>query len=361
MTSRDPEQTLRNRVINGLTERLNDLLPRVLEITGYSSELSLKAKIGGKHATFMDIRSEVIVSPEQFVLLWMKGLIRHLDSYGESRRYKADYELFQFIKNYLPVREYTELFLQRTYLRNFHALSRVRPNDEDAVIWIGQENASYGLLVTPRFRDGMWENDGSEIRHFKQNYWTIGHILETGLVVPNENEKIAFSDSEQYLTFFKNVLVRASGSRYEKEIAQLYCNYVRGSSDPLNIPLLIPEFRYGGLDRNHRYRLDFTIIDPYSMSKFGFELSPWSSHGQLTGIRGMTQKQINEIAKANFEREMKKHKEYFRTFGIYILIYTDSDLENIESVFGDMENYLNPKKVPVQLRIHVWDEFMNYE
>ena len=94
-------------------------------------------------------------------------------------------------------------------------------------MWIGQENASYGLLVTPRFKNGQWENDKSEIRHFKPNYWTIGHILETGFVVPHEEETINFNDINQYLTFFKNTLVRNSGSSHEMEIAKRYCDYVK--------------------------------------------------------------------------------------------------------------------------------------
>ena len=95
---------------------------------------------------------------------------------------------------------------------------------------------------------GNWDNDKSEIRRFKKNYWTIGHILKTGLVIPFEDDTIEFPDVEAYLTFFKNVLVRASGSTHEREIAQRYCDYVRASKRPEGVPLLIPEFRYGGLE-----------------------------------------------------------------------------------------------------------------
>ncbi len=44
------------------------------------------------------------------------------------------------------------------------------------------------------------------------------------------------------------------------------------------------------------------------MDKYGFELSPWSTHRQLTGVKAKTQKQVNEEAAANFDKEMKKHK-----------------------------------------------------
>jgi hypothetical protein len=89
---------------------------------------------------------------------------------------------------------------------------------------------------------------------------------------------------------------------------------------------LIPEFRYEGKEREHRYRLDFCIIDPFTMQKVGYELSPWSTHGYLSKLKGLTQKEINDMAKDNFEREMTKHRSFFSKDGIYALIYTDTQL-----------------------------------
>ncbi|MGJ7530777.1 hypothetical protein [Variovorax sp. GB1P17] len=174
----------------------------------------------------------------------------------------------------------------RTYLRQYDALSKKRPLVEEAEIWIGQKNAAYGLLVTPRFKNGVWENDKSEIRHFKPRYWTIGHVWETGFVIPDEDECMHFTDVEQYLSFFRNTLVRNSGSTHELAIARRYCEFVRASEAPQEVPLLIPELRYGGKDVKNEHRLDFTIIDPFTLSKVGFELSPWSTHGLLTGTKG---------------------------------------------------------------------------
>jgi hypothetical protein len=119
------------------------------------------------------------------------------------------------VKNEKKVQKWLKLFLTRTYLRNYDALSKARPRVEDAEIWIGQKNASYGIFVTPRFNGGKWENDKSEIRHFKAKYWTIGHIVATGFVIPDENERIQFKDIDQYLSFFRNTLVRNSGSVHE--------------------------------------------------------------------------------------------------------------------------------------------------
>ncbi len=253
------------------------------------------------------------------------------------------------------------LFLTRTYLRNYDALTRKRPEVEDAEIWIGQENASYGLLVTPRFKNGAWENDKSEIRHFRPNYWTIGHVLQTGFVIPDEDDRIEFASVDHYLTFFRQTLVRNSGSKHEMEIAKRYCTFVQESENPLEVPLLIPELRYGGKVARHEYRLDFTIIDPFTLSKVGFELSPWSTHGRLERTKDKTQKQINEEAQENFEKEMRKLKAYFRKRGIPIIVYTDTDLRDPDAIFANMVEYLTPTRMAKQLEFHAMEEFLAFK
>jgi len=252
------------------------------------------------------------------------------------------------------------LFVTRTFLRNCDALSKARPRVEEAEIWIGQNNASYGILVTPRFKNEAWENDKSEIRHFKPKYWTVGHIMETGFVIPDEDDRIEFEDVEDYLSFFRNTLVRNSGSVHERSIAKRYCQFVRDSSHPLDIPLLIPELRYGGKDAKHEHRLDFTIINPHTLAKVGFELSPWSSHGVIAGTKGKSQKEINEEAKANFQREMQKLKAYFRKLGIPILVYTDEDLADHDAMFEEIGKYLSPTKVPKQLEFQAMEDFLAF-
>ncbi len=137
----------------------------------------------------------------------------------------------------------------------------------------------------------------------------------------------------------------------------MYRNYVLSHTRPENIPLLIPEFRYEGNDVIHKYRLNFTRIEPNDLNKIGFELSPWSTHGQLNGIKSMTQKAINEKASANFNSEMKKHKSYFKKHGIFTLIYTDEDLKNTADIFEDMKKYLEPKTSSKQLKIHIFEDF----
>lgn len=362
MAKRDEAKTLRNKQIAALTAQIDEIKAKVMAVTGFEKELSLNATYGGKHAEYIDIKHEVIDTPEQFISLYLQGFLRCLESLGlHAKEGNAYYNAFLNIKKHPIVLHWLKLFLARTYLRQYEALSKVRPNVEQAEIWIGQENASYGIFVTPRFVKGHWQNDKSEIRQFKPHYWTIGHILQTGLVIPDKEEVMTFKDVEDYLKFFKNVLVRNSGSKHEGEIAERYCAFVKASDEPEKVPLLIPELRYGGKEAKHEYRLDFTVIDPYTMRKVGFELSPWSTHGHLKGTKGKTQKEINEEAQANFEKEMRKLKSFFRKLGITILVYTDTDLKNHDAIFENIKKYLTPTKEQKQLVFQAVEDFLAFK
>lgn len=349
---RDPAKTERNRIIRAMSDNLRVMLSKVLKETGWPSEASLNAVIGGKAAEFMDLHHAQMLSAEAYATLYMKGFKEAMKHPG-AVTHRENYDR---LKGSKAAQEYFMLFLKRSWLKHFDEYSRKRPHLEESMIWIGQNKANYGLFITPAWRRGEWGNDRSEIRHFPKRYWTIGHILQSGLVVDGDEDKVTFSDVEAYLVFFKNV-VRGSGSPYEKEIAKLYVDFVRAADEPEHVPLLIPEYRYGGKDAKHLYRLDFTIIDPFTMEKVGFELSPWSTHGKLTGLKGLTQAKINEMAKDNYEKEMAKHRAFFEKHGIYALIYTDKQLADITSVFTEMKKYLTPVDKVEQLDFALLNAF----
>ncbi len=356
MAKRDTNKTARNRLIEAFKTKLRELLPDVLEATGIESEASLNALIGSRNDDFFDLKHDVITSQDQFVSRWLHGL----KTSALADDVASDLWLWKKIKTHKQLQEYTLLFLRRSYLKHFDELSKNRPPIEEAEIWIGQENANYGLLVTPRFRNGQWENDKSEIRAFPKGYWTIGHVMQTGLVIPGKNKIFKFNDIDQYLLFFQDTLVRNSGSQYEYAIAGHYCDYVASSPERESVPLLIPEFRYAGLAAKHVYRLDFLVINPYSLDKVGFELSPWSTHGYLKKIGGLTQKKINELAADNFAKEMKKHRGYFKEHGVFCLILTDELLKDTQALFDEeIAPYLQPEKPQVQLSFEILEEFSN--
>jgi len=356
LSKRDPNKTARNRMIESIKLKLRAMLPDVLKETGFDNEQSLNAKIGSKNDEFFDLKNDVIHSQEEFVSRWLDGLKTSALEDGVA----AHLSIWKLLKAHKKFREYAVLFLKRSYLKRFDDLSKNRPEVEDAELWIGQENASYGLLVSPRFKKDAWENDKSEIRAFAKAYWTIGHVMATGLVIPAKDKVFKFSDIEQYLLFFQDTLVRNSGSKYEYEIAGHYCDYVRKQTDPNQVPLLIPEFRYAGLEKKHMYRLDFLVINPYTLDKVGFELSPWSTHGYLSKIGGLTQKKINEMAAENFAKEMKKHRAYFKEHSVMCLIYTDEELKDTKKIFDeDIVPLLVPERTQVQLSFLIMEEFFD--
>lgn len=353
MATRDPNKTARNRMRGTIKVQLRLLLPNVLIETGLSSESSLNATIGSKTDDFFDLKTDVIVSQDQFVGIWIDRLKKSaLSGDGSHQFIWTQIQKNGFFKKYII------LFLKRSYLTHYDKLAKNRPTPEEAELWIGQKNAAYGLLVTPRFREGQWENDKSEIRAFRYPYWTIGHVLKTGLVIPGKDERMMFNTAADYLKFFQEVIVRNSGSQYEYEIAGLYKAFVLSQDNPLLVPLLIPEYRYAGLKEKHEYRLDFMTIDPYTLDKTGFELSPWSSHGYLAKVKEMTQKAINELASDNFGKEMKKHRAYFKKHGVFCLIYTDENLKDIETLFNEeIVPRLTPEVPQTQLPFVVLEEF----
>jgi hypothetical protein len=348
-----PTNNRREAIIfqQALKTKLRSLLPAVLKQTGYKAEATVNAKIGSKSDQFIDLKHEVINSSEEFTQLWLQALKTEADA---GRLYpNAVDELWADLKRSKAFREYLLIFLRRSYLIHYEELSKTRPVTEQAELWIGQNSADWGLLVTPRFADGAWENDVSEIRHFRPRYWSVGHVLETGLVVPGKRRRQRFHDLEGYLDFFQDVLVRSNKSGHGDALAERYAEYVRRAAKPEDVPLLIPELRYAGKAAKHKYRLDFCIIDVDTNTRVGFELSPWSSHGHLAGTKGKSQTAINAEASANFAKEAKKLEGYFRTHGITVLIYTDEDLADPDKLFQEVAKYLTPRAAPRQLSLHI--------
>jgi hypothetical protein len=353
VTERDPHKTARNKAGAQLRAQMDDLVPEVLDFTGCDSVLSLNAKIGGKHEQLCNVKERCIRTSDEFLSIYMDSLARHIRALPMHIRHgSAFYQLAKWYQTSKAFQSYTEKFLERSFLKHYDEYARVKPAAKDAAFWIGAKNADYGLLIAPRFRRSEWENDKSEIRRFKPDYFTIGHVLETGLVVPGDEVPMPFCTVEEYLKFFQHVLVRSAGSIHQNRVARRYAAFVRESDDPTKVPLLIPELRYRGRDKLHKHRLDFCVIDPHTLQKIGFELSPWSSHGHLAGTDKMLVKEVNAKAKANYEGDIKKCEAYFSTYGIHVTVFTDSDLEDPNKLFKQIKRYLKPEKRPQQLFLH---------
>lgn len=349
MAKRDPNVTARNKTIKSMTDELRILQPKVFLEVGRDNEQSLNAYIGSKADEFIDLKHEVITTPEQYVHLWIQGMEK------ASRFYDQEIKLHLKNPKNKNFKKYVYIFLRRSFLKHYNELHKKRPDVDGAEIWFGVNDAHYGLFVTPRWNGKNWENDNSEIRAAKFKYWTIGHVLSTGLCVPDEDDKYEFSKVTDYLDFFK-AQVRLTKSKYQIDISKKYIDYVNASDKPLDIPLLIPELRYDGSGRKHKYRLDFMLINPFTMEKIGFEISPWSTHGKLSG-KHKTLIELNKEALGNFEKEMNKIRAYFKKYKVPIFHFSDSDLVDIDNVWGEIADYLDTGEPPKQLEMSMFSEY----
>lgn len=80
-------------------------------------------------------------------------------------------------------------------------------------------------MIEPVLRNGSWTNDRSEIRKANYNYWTIGHIMATGLIDSRSEQPHKFKEPENFLEFYSELIKKTSKSPYEKEICDRYINY----------------------------------------------------------------------------------------------------------------------------------------
>lgn len=315
--------------------------------SGYKNKSihSMHAIIGSKNNTFVDSIRTQFLDPNDFIQQWVKGM---LDQYGNKKYNRADgtehkYIIIHLLKNEF-FREYAFTFLERNFYRNLKPRTRYKPDDILWELWIGSGNFILGILMTPVFRAGKWTNDVSEIRRTTYKYWTIGHVMSTGIVDPEETEKIIFRTHEDLFTFYRSILKKLSNSSYEKDIFDRYIGYLKKSKDINEEPLLIPEIRYAGLEKKHKYRLDFTILNSHTQECIGFELSPSSSHMSVKGIKsGKTQTEMNAGLCENWNKEMDKRNSYYSDFGITTVTFTDDNLKNMDKVFSNIRSYLEKR------------------
>lgn len=231
---------------------------------------SLHGTIGGKNRQYADVVNNQFSDPKEFIAYWLKGFIDYVGDYRYSplRNLLKDEEF----------RNYTFTFLERNFYRNLIARTRFKPDDNLWSIWFGSGKLVWGLVIAPAYRNEMWTNDVSEIRRADYRYWTIGHVMATGLIDPLSATPLKFGSIGDLLTFYRSILKRVSNSQYEQSFCDFYIDYLSASKEQLEEPFLVPEFRYAGLEVEHEHRLDFTILNPHTRDLIGFELSPHSTH-----------------------------------------------------------------------------------
>lgn len=82
------------------------------------------------------------------------------------------------------------------------------------------------------------------------------------------------------------------------------------------------------------------------MEFIGIELSPSSSHFSMKKIRDpkTTQTSVNEDLAKKWTHEMKKRRDFFEKLGISTITFTETDLQDLDSVFSKIQKYLSARK-----------------
>ncbi|WP_429025953.1 hypothetical protein [Aeromonas veronii] len=340
-----------------MTARLKSLQDKALmrfeEITGRNSIHSFHAMMGSNNNTYVDSVNSVFLDPNDFISRWLEGLTEKVKQRAKEKTLKPrvnfgvnrEYFLMHALQDTI-LREYLFLFLARNFYRNFKERIRSKPDESLWSIWFGGGNLVWGLLISPEMRNDDWAIDKSEIRRSDFNFWTIRHVMKTGLIDPESKEPIKFNKSDDFILFYRSVLKRVSNSLYEKAIAERYIEYLKKSLAPYEKPFLIPELRYAGKESKHKYRLDYTILNPYTMELVGFEISPASTHMSVPKIRDVKKVDMNRDLSEQWKKEMDKRNDYFSKFGITTITFTDEDLKDIDACFDIIAKYLSARGMP---------------
>lgn len=174
-----------------------------------------------------------------------------------------------------------------------------------------------------------------------------------------------FTNATDYLNFTLGQ-VRLTKSQYQIALYESYIEFVENSDNPLQVPLLIPEVQFEPGTRKHKYRLDFLIINPFTLDKIGIELSPWSTHGEFSGTDGKTGqkrtiKEMNHEVKSTVEKDVEKVKAYFKKYNVVTLTFMDTSLADMDQLFLEIIKFLNPNDPPEQLSLHLIDDYFGHK
>lgn len=328
--------------INEIDNKLNEIQYHCLETftwirdNSYNTLASIHqfhGVIGGKN-NFADCKNGQFLNFNEFWKSWLKGLLEHVKQNKNSLIKKV-------IEDDL-LREYTKLFLERNYYRNYYARIRNKPLESLTEIWFGNNGSNmYGLFIAPNAYGNKWYNKDKQIRDARFEYWTIEHILSTGFVTENATDGvIKFNKLEELIQFYKIHIKRASNSEYEKFFIDKYLEFVLNHNNPNKLPILIPELRFWGEKKEHKYRLDFTILNIYTQRFVGFEISPSSSHMHVQKTKNKSQAEINSEISTQWQKEMTKRNDYFSKFNITLITFTDNDLNDLDKCFDTIKNEL---------------------
>lgn len=329
-----------------LTTILNKISDKAVEIyTKLSVEsnapeknnvCSLNASINVKICEACKIKNHKYVNKYEFIQTYYERL-------EEDQQYEKgniNRIIYEFSKCEIG-KKYIDVFLERYYYRHENTLKRTKVKDESQEIWFGDNKHRFGLLIAPVYRgdykgeNKKWENDKSEIRKAQFSYYTIEHILATGIVSYNNCALINLRKIEEITDFCKEEFYKNSNSIYEKRIWEKYFKLLQNikKEDYGKISFLIPELRYNNEDK-HKYRVDFAVFD-VERGNYGYELSPLN-HAITPNIESKTYLEIINCEKDKYHREHSKVNEMMEKYSMQIKTYSYEMLQDISKCFNEM-------------------------
>lgn len=223
------------------------------------------------------------------------------------------------------LKKYMNLYLEKSFYMHLNERLIAKPDRKLYEIHMGKNRTGgkkniRSLYITPRFRDGRWENDESEIRRVKFVFYTIGHLLATGLIVHTDEgmEQIKKKGFEDWIEILypTNEL-----EKDEMNFVECYLEYVRVHKDRMNrIPLLIPQFRFYGMEEKHKYRADFLLLnylDNANVRHILIELSR------------------NRLHDSQSEYDSVRRNDFIQEYDCITLEFRDSEMLDMRKTFSE--------------------------
>lgn len=306
-----------DKALKALEHSVIERYTKYCKISDKTDPLKSFHSILGSYADrYTHIKTNEFKSASEYRDAWFQGLIK--DNNSERKKLFKDEIL----------RNYAVLFLERSYLRNIHKYSRLPLKDYDREIYLGKNDACIGIFVSPTNNNDKWESYKLKGFSAKYEFLTLKQLMYEGYlkgVIINDRFKAEhihvtkFSDIVAFYDFFKHF----SKSVFENIFIDCYINYLKQQNNWIEIPLLLPEFRWGNQKTYHTYRMDFLIINYYTGERLAIELSPYGTHMDLNTRNN----------KEQWVYENKKRNDYFLNYRVPTVTFTDYDLKNVQDCF----------------------------
>jgi hypothetical protein len=278
---------------------------------------SLDGKIGDKDVAFANIKKLSFNTAEQFRNQWLLGL------------YDSDNEELKFLFQDKYIRNYILLLLEKRFLKNQKMYRKIKLKEYEREIYLGENNCVFGVFIAPINTNNIWKSYYLKGLKVPYTYLTVGQIIDEGILKGTINADSLYDADLLRVSSRKDIIniyntFSENASSYERKFIEEYINMLQYEEKWKEIPLLLPEVRYDGIDFKHKYRIDFMIINMISGKRIGIELSPYITHTQ---------------DKETWRKEMAKRNEYLKKYNISIITFTDKQLEDIGQCFKYIKDY----------------------